>query len=161
MNKLSWYIWTISANRYRKIREFIDKIPEIKDVLYPLAEKEYSTKSGVKIREVPLYVNYLFIKYEHNSEVDAKLETCPWIHSYLGPCPLEEIKKVRKLDKSKYEDIMPTDKLQIGAQVKLIDTVFKGMIATLVGINGNKLSVSIKILGGERSIKCSIDDIEM
>jgi len=161
MNKLSWYVWTISANRYKKIRKFIDEIPEIEDILYPLVEKEYSTKSGVRVKEVPLYVNYLFIKYKHDVEVASKLEACPWIHNYLGPCSLEEIKKVRKLNKSKYEDIMPASKLEIGMQVKLIGTVFKGMIATLVGINGNKLAVSIKILGGERAVKCSIDDIEM
>jgi len=161
MSKLSWYIWTISANRYRKIREFIDKMPEIKDVLYPLAEKEYSTKSGVKVKEVPLYVNYLFMKYNHDGAIAAKLETCPWIHSYLGSCSFEEIKEVRKLDKSKYEDIMPTNKLELGMQVKLIGTIFKGMTATFIGINGNKLAVSIKIFGGERTVKCSIDDIEM
>jgi len=161
MDKLAWYIWTISANRYKEVKKFIDKILEIKDVLYPIAEKEYNTKSGTKMKEVPLYVNYLFMKYEHNSYIAAKLETCPWIHNYLGQCSLEEIKKVRELDKSKYEDIIHTDKLEIGMQVKLISTVFKGMIATLVGIDGNKLAVSIRILGGERVVKCSIDDIEM
>jgi len=161
MDKSAWYIWTISANRYEKIREFIDRIPEIKDVLYPLAEKEYSTKSGIKVKEVPLYVNYLFIRYEYDIKVDAELEECLWIHNCLGLCSQEEIKKVRELDKSKYEDIMPTDKLQIGMQVKLIGTVFKDMIATLVGIDGDKLVVSIKILGGERAVKCFIDDIEM
>ena len=161
MNKLAWYVWTINANRYVKILEFINRIEEIKDVLYPLAEKEYSTKSGVKVREVPLYVNYLFMKYEHNNEIMAKLEECPWIHNYLGPCSLDDIKNVRKLDRSKYEDIIHSNKLEIGSQVKLIGTVFKGMVATLVGIDGNKLAVSIKILGGERAIKCSIDDIEM
>ena len=161
MDKSVWYVWTISANRYKKIKEFVDRIPEIKDVLYPLVEKEYSTKSGVKVKEVPLYVNYLFMRYEHNSEIAAELERCPWIHNSLGLCSQGEIEKVRELDRSKYEDIMPTDKLQIGMQVKLIGTVFKGMVATLVGIDGNKLAVSIRILGGERTVKCSIDDIEM
>ncbi|GAG08017.1 unnamed protein product [marine sediment metagenome] len=161
MDKSAWYVWTISANRYKKVREFVDKISEIKDILYPLAEKEYSTRSGVKVKEVPLYVNYLFIRYEHSSKIAAELEKCPWIHNCLGPCSQGEIKKVRELNRSKYEDIMPADKLQIGMQIKLIGTVFKGMIATLIGIDGNKLAVSIRILGGERTIKCSIDDIEM
>jgi len=161
MNKLAWYVWTISANRYKEVRKFIDNVPEIKDVLYPIVEKEYSTKHGVKTREVPLYINYLFMKYEHNSDIAAKLGICPWIYNYLGLCSLEEIKRVRELDKSKYEDIIHTNKLEIGMQIKLIGTVFKGMIATLVGIDGNKLVVSIRILGGERAVKCSIDDIEM
>jgi len=161
MDKLLWYVWTISANRYKKIKEFVDRISEIKDVLYPLVEKEYSTKHGIKVKEVPLYVNYLFMKYEDSIEIDAKLESCPWIHNCIGPCSLEEIKKVRELDRSRYEDIMMTGKLEIGMQVKLIATVFKGMIATLIGIDGNKLAVSIRILGGDRIIKCSIDDIEM
>jgi len=161
MDKSLWYVWTISANRYKKIKEFVDRTSEIKDVLYPLVEKEYSTKSGVRVKEIPLYVNYLFIKYEDSIEINAKLESCPWIHNCLGKCSQEEIKKVRKLDKSKYEDIMVTGKLEMGMQVKLIATVFKGMIATLIGIDGNKLAVSIRILGGDRIIKCSIDDIEM
>ena len=160
MDKLAWHVWTISANRYKKIKEFIDGMPEVKDMLYPLVEKEYSTSSGIKIREVPLYVNYLFIKHGCNGKTLAKLKTCPWIHNCLGLCSLEEIRRVRELDKSKYEDIMPVDKLQIGMQVKLVGTVFKGMVATLIGINGDKLAVSIRILGGERVVKCSINDIE-
>ena len=155
-----WHIWTITVNRYKKIREFLDKVPEIKDILYPIAEKEYSTKSGTRKKDMPLYSNYLFLKYKYNSEIASKLENCTWIHNYLGICSQKEIKAVRKLDKTRYEDLVPTSRLQIGMQVKLIGTPFKDMIATLVGIDGNKLAVSISLFGAERIVKCFIDDID-
>jgi len=156
-----WHVWTISTNKYRKIKEYIDTILEIKDVLYPVAEKEHSTKSGIKKENVPLYANYLFIKYDHSdNETISKLKKYPWIHNYLGVCSQEEIKEIRKMDKTRYEDLVPVSKLKVGMNVKLISTPFKGMIATLVGIDGNKLSVSIKIFGAERIIKCSIDDVD-
>jgi len=157
----NWHIWTITVNRYKKIKEYIDTMSEIKDVLYPTAEKEYSVKSGIKRKDVPLYSNYLFMKYDHNdNEVVSKLEGCLWIHNYLGACSQKEIKEVRKMDKTKYADLVPIDRLRIGMEVKLIGTPFKGMMATLVGIDGNKLAVNIRIFGDERILKCSVDDID-
>jgi len=158
----NWHIWTITVNRYKKVKEYIDKIPGIRDVLYPIAEKEYDTKYGIKRKRVSLYSNYLFIKYDHrDAEIVSMLEKCPWIHNYLGTCSQKEIKEVRKVDNTRYEDLMPISELQIGMQVKLIGTPFKDMVATLIGIDGNRLAISIKIFGAERIMKCSIDDIEM
>lgn len=156
-----WHVWTITINRYEALRKFLDRQPEIKDILYPVAEKEYDTKSGTKRKDVPLYSNYLFLKYKHGSVIASKLESCSWIHNHLGTCSKKEMKEVRKLNKTRYEDLIFAGELQIGMQVKLIGTPFKDMMATLVGIDGNRLAVSITIFGAERIVKCFIDDIDV
>jgi len=157
----NWYVWTITVNRYKEIKKFLEKISKIEDILYPTAEKEYTTKFGIRKKDVPLYSNYLFLRYKHSNDLISRMESCPWIHNCLGTCSKKEIKEVRKLDKTKYEDLIPTSKLRIGMQVKLIGTPFKDMIATLVGIDGDRLAVSISLFGAERVIKCTIDDIDM
>lgn len=157
-----WHVWTVIANRYNKIKEFLTTLPEIEDFIYPLAEKEVKTKSGKKvIKDVPLYANYIFLKCEHNTKTEAVIEHCPWICDYIGKCSQEEIKRVRMLDKQRYEDLISDGEVYVGKQVKMTGTPFKGMISRIVKIDHDRLIVSIDLFGAERFIKCSIDDINV
>lgn len=157
-----WYVWTITANRYNKIKEFLSNLSQIEDLVYPFVEKAIETKSGKKIKkDIPLYDNYLFLKYKHTTEIEASIECCPWVHDCLGVCSQKEINQVKSLDSRRYEDLISDGDLYIGKQIKMAKTVFKDMIARIVEINGNKLTVSVDLLGAERFIRCSINDIDM
>jgi len=156
-----WHVWTVIANRYNKIKEFLTNLPEIEDFTYPLAEKEVKTKSGKKIKYIPLYTNYIFLKYEHNVKTESVIECCPWICSYIGKCSQEEIKQVKMLDRQRYEDVISDGELYVGKQIKMIGTPFKGMISRVVKIDNDKLVVSINLFGDEKFIKCSINDVNI
>jgi transcription antitermination factor NusG len=157
-NDIRWHVWTIAVNKYSEIEKFLDGVIGVKELLYPTIKEEYNTKAGVKKKNVPLYSNYLFIKYKDSNELKASLENCVWMYNYLGECSQEEIKKVRKLDGKK---LSPISKLRVGMRVKLVGTPFKSLIATIIGIDGNKLVVSVDIFGAERVIKCLISDVDM
>ncbi len=155
----TWHVWTIPQQRSKKIKEFLDKLYGIDTYLYPTVVKEYSTKTGWKTVDVPLYSNYVFIKYKHTNSIHSKIENCRWIKDYIGTCSREEIDHIKELTTQKYEDIMPTDNIVVGKSYKLVNTIFKDMICTVVEINGEKLVVSVKLFGSDRLVKCLVSDI--
>lgn len=154
-----WHVWTVAANRQKRIMKFLSELNCIDDFLYPMAEKSYNTKKGERIKDVPIYSNYVFIQYDHNPNTSSVIESCPWIASYVGPCSASEMRSVQEQNKKNYDDLVPVEQLTVGSVVKLVKTPFAGWDATIVGIDGNKLSVSITILGSDRVIKCNIDDV--
>lgn len=156
-----WHVWTIIQNRCGKIIQFLNELKDIDEFLYPTVLREYATKKGSKSKQIPLYSNYIFIKYNHSNETVLSLKKCPWIKNYVGLCSGEEIKTVKDLSKRKYEDIIPTTGIIIGHTYKLTSTPFKGMRCTVVDVNDDKLLVSITIFGAERIIKCLIDDVDL
>jgi len=156
-----WHVWTMIGARWEKVCEFLSELNDIEEFIYPTVKREYSTKSGWKSKDVPLYTNYVFIKYNHNNKLHIKLEEHPWIREYVGPCSIGEIKEVRKLSERKYEDIMPTNEPRVNMVVKLTGTPFKGMTCMIKEIDGDKLTVSVMIFGAERLVKCGIDDINL
>ena len=159
MNEL-WYIWTINQQRYKRVRESLDSMSEIKDILYPTAVKDYSTKAGWKSKDVPLYSNYIFLKYNNNNYIHAELEDCQWIKEYVGICSEQEIEDIKALTDKSYDELMAGETLQIGQTYKLTTGPFKDMLCTVVDINGEKLTVSVSLFGSDRLIKCSMADVD-
>ncbi len=156
-----WHVWTVVANRQRRITEFLSGLEDIDEFLYPMAEKEYNTKKGKKIKHVPIYANYIFIKYIHNLVTSSGIEKCPWISTYVGKCSAEEIAMVQHQNRQKYDELITSDQIEVGDRVKLIGTPFSGWEATVVDIKDDILSVSISVLGAERVTKCSINDVNI
>ena len=156
-----WHVWTINQQRYKRVKEFLDSLTEINEYFYPTVIKEYQTKSGKKTRDVALFGNYIFIRYEHNDYLHAKISSSNWIKDYVGTCSQKEMKDVLILSKKKYEDLVPTNEVQIGYSYKLIGTPFVDMTCNVVSIDGDKLVVSVELFGSGRLIKCSINDIDL
>lgn len=158
---INWHVWSVVANRQKRIMKFLSELVFINDFLYPMAEKKYNTKNGERVKDVPIYANYVFIQYDHNPYTSSIIESCPWISSYVGPCSESEIMAVQDQNKKSYDDLVPVEKITLGAVVKLVKTPFAGWDATVVGIDGDRLSVSITVLGADRIIKCNIDDVNI
>ena len=157
----NWHVWSVVANRQKRVIKFLSALEKIEDFLYPMAEKEYDTKKGKRVKEIPIYVNYIFINYEHNLETSASIEQCPWISTYIGKCSAEEMDQVQAQNRRNYDDLVMIEQLKVGTVVKLIKTPFAGWEATVVELNEDKLSVSISIFGAERVIKCNMDDVNV
>ncbi len=158
---LEWYVWTIIQQRHKRIEAFLSSVSEVKAYLYPTVIREYTTSKGKKTMNVPLYNNYIFIKYVRNNKIHARLESCPWIKDCIGVCSQAEIAEVKKLTKQKYEDIISGPGIQEGRSYKLKGTAFRDMTCTVVKIDGDKLVVSIELFGDDRLIKCDVDDIDV
>ncbi|KKN18202.1 hypothetical protein LCGC14_0958020 [marine sediment metagenome] len=160
MNEL-WYIWTINQQKYKRLRESLDNMAEIKDIVYPTVIKDYSTKAGWKKKDVPLYINYIFLNYIHDNHIHAELEDCQWIKEYVGICSEQEIEDIKALVDKNYDELVPGETLQKGKTYKLSAGPFKDMLCTVVDINGKKLTVSVSLFGSDRLIKCSVGDIAL
>lgn len=158
---VEWYVWTINQQRYKSVKEFLDNLPEINEYFYPTVIKEYNTKSGKKTRDVALFSNYIFIRYEHNNCLQEKISNNNWIKDYVGVCSKKEMKDVLALSKKRYEDIVPTSEVQTGRSYKLTGTPFIGMTCTVVEIDEDKLVVSVKLFGAGRLVKCLVSDIDL
>jgi len=157
----AWHVWTINQQRYKRVEEFLENLVGIVEYFYPTVIREYSTKSGKKIRNVPLFSNYVFIKYEYNDLLHARISDCQWIKDYVGKCSQKEMEDVLMLSKKKYEDLVPISEIRKGHSYKLIGTPFKDMTCTVVDIDGDKLVVSVELFGSGRLIKCLITDINL
>jgi len=156
-----WHVWTVLQNHYKKIENFFSETPEVETFLYPTVVKEYDTKNGKRKRDVPLYSNYIFIKYRNNPRVFNKLSTCPGLKNYVGECSEQEIASMEELTKKKYEDLVPAVDVRVGNNYKLIGTPFKGFICTVKDRKGANLVVTVEVFGSDRLLKCSVDDIAL
>jgi transcription antitermination factor NusG len=157
-----WHVWSIAQQRYRRVQEFLENLPDIEDYFYPTVIKEYQTKSGRKTKDVPLFSNYIFIKYIPDIKTQLKISDNPWIKEYVGKCSQKEMDEVLVLSKKKYEDLVERpSEIQKGSSYKLTGTPFKDMFCRVVEIKGNKLVVAVQIFGSDRLIKCTVDDIDM
>lgn len=157
-----WHIWTLIQQRYRSIADFLRETPEIETFLYPTVVKEYDTRGGKRKRDVPLYSNYIFLKYHNTPKIFNKLSTCPGLKNYVGECSEEEIVAMEELTKKKYEDLVPmTTDVRVGNNYKLVGTPFKGFICTVKDRKGANLVVTVEVFGSDRILKCSVDDISL
>jgi len=157
---ITWHVWMMNHQRFNRVREYLDEIEGIETYLYPTISKEVISKGGKhSTKKVPLYSNYIFIKYRHTPKLFVELSDCPWLKGYVGVCSDDEVKSVRDLTFRKYEDLVPTSDLRVGGSYKLYGTIFKGMTCTVREINNDKLVVSVTLFGSDRLVRCSIDDI--
>jgi len=156
-----WHVWAMANNRHGKVVEYIQELGFVTDMLYPSVDKEYKTQKGNKTtKTVPLYANYIFVKYEHTIDNQAELNKCPWLTTYVGKCTKEEIRQIKEMNGKDYDDIIDySGKLKRGNLVKLISSGFKDMIATVVSVDGDKIVVSVKLFGAERIMTCSVEDL--
>jgi len=152
---VEWHVWSINQQKYKKVLDFIKTVDEIVDVFYPLVETSRKNKRS----EIPLYANYLFLKYEHTNALMNTLLSSPYFYTYVGKCSESEVERVAKLTEKTYEEILVDDKLVIGNYYKLKSTPFKGMFCRIVSLDGDKVVVAIELFGSDRLLKCSIDDI--
>ena len=158
---VEWHVWTINQQRHKRVKEFLESLAEVKDYVYPTVIKEYQTKSGRRTKDVALFSNYIFIRYEHNDKTSFTISSNNWIKDYVGKCSKKEMKDVLALSKKKYEDLVPDSEVQKGHSYKLIGTPFADMTCNVIDIDGDKLTVSVELFGSGRLIKCSINDIDL
>jgi transcription antitermination factor NusG len=155
----TWHVWSISQQRYKKVKEYLDGLPEVEEYLYPTVTKEVTTKNSRKISYVPLYSNYIFVKYNHDNRTMGLLSKCSWLKTYVGPCSFQEIDRVKNLSEKTYEDLIHDVNVEVGHSYKLLGTIFKGLFCTVQEIHNDKLVVSVELFGSDRLVKCGLDDI--
>ncbi len=146
-----WHAWVIRRNRLKSVVEYIkENCPEIDKFFYPFIKKEYQTKKGTstRIKDVPLYEGYLFLRYYDHPQVFHKLSRYPQVTTYCGSVSENEIALMEEAQ-GKLITELKASKYRKGDSVLLKDGIFKGFEAKVSGISGNIVRVKIdaQILG--------------
>jgi transcription antitermination factor NusG len=144
-----WYSWVIKRNRFENVVSFIkDSVPEVDKYFYPQIKKEYQTKRGTRVRDIPLYEGYIFLRYHNADAVFHKLSSYPFITTFAGSVSEEEIQVMENAQGKLFSEIK-TRRFSPGDTVTLLSGPFKGFDALVEGAEGDQVKVRIdaKILG--------------
>jgi len=151
-----WHSWVIKRNRLNNVVDYIkEKCPEIDKFFYPFIKKEYQTKKGTtRIKDMPLYEGYLFLRYHDHPQVFHKLSRFPQVTTYCGPVSTREINLMEEAQ-GKLITELKSSKYKKGDKVVLKDGPFKGyeavvshtksdvvrvrLDATILGISGHEV----------------------
>jgi len=149
-DKKQWHSWVIKRNRLDNVVGYIkDNCPEIDKFFYPFIKKEYQTKKGsLRIKDMPLYEGYLFLRYYDHPQVFHKLSRYPQVTTYCGPVSEKEIEQMQAAQ-GKLITELKASKFKKGDSVVLKDGPFKGFEAKVSSVSGDvvKVRIDAKILG--------------
>lgn len=144
-----WHVWVIKRQQLDRVVAFIkDKCPEIDKFFYPSIKKEYGTGSSIRVKDVPLYEGYLFLRYSNHPVVFHKLSNYHLVTKYCGLTGEEEIIKMEERQGKLYSELK-VSKFSKGDTVIFKEGPFKGWEASVVSVSsGNvKAYIDAEILG--------------
>ncbi len=146
----NWHSWVIRRNRLDSVVEYIkEKCPEVDKFFYPYIKMEYQTKKGTtRIKDMPLYEGYIFLRYYDHPRVYHILSKYPQVTTYCGPVTRQEIQHMQDVQ-GKLITELKASKFKRGDQVILKDGPFKGFEAKVFSVSGDvvKVRITAKILG--------------
>ncbi len=139
-----WHSWVIKRNRLNNVVEYIkEKCPEIDKFFYPFIKKEYQTKKGTtRIKDMPLYEGYLFLRYHDHPQVFHKLSRFPQVTTYCGPVSKREINLMEEAQ-GKLITELKSSKYKTGDKVILKEGPFKGYEALVSSTKGDVVRVRL------------------
>jgi len=145
-----WHSWVIKRNRLDNVVEYIkENCPEIDKFFYPFIKKEYQTKRGkTRIKDMPLYEGYLFLRYHDHPQVFHKLSHYPQVTTYCGAVSEHEIKRMEAAQ-GKLITELKASKYKRGDAVILKDGPFKGFEGKVSSVSPDfvKVRITAQILG--------------
>ena len=101
-----------------------------------------------RVKDMPLYEGYLFLRYHSHPQVFHKLSRYPQITTYCGPVTEHEIGQMQKAQ-GKLITELKTSKFKKGDPVILKEGPFKGFEGRVSSVNRDvvKVRIKAKILG--------------
>jgi len=156
-----WFIWVIKQGKFDKVEAHIKTIPEIEEYVYPTTSKSYRNKKGGTIkRRTPLYSGYIFLRYKEDPETFYKLNTFPFITTYVGRCSgadLEIVKKVRELE---YINTISKD-IEVNDKVRVNCGPFHEFEGTVVEVNSKGVVVELLVFGRQTKTSFNKEDVDV
>jgi len=150
VDKKQWHSWVIRRNRLDNVVGYIkESCPEIDKFFYPFIKKEYQTKKGAtRVKDMPLYEGYLFLRYDNHPEVFHKLSRYPQVTTYCGPVSEQEIEKMQEAQ-GKLITELKASQFKKGDRVILKDGPFKGFEGRVssASVDVVRVVIDAKILG--------------
>ncbi len=138
-----WYSWVIKRNRFENVVEYIRaNIPEVDKFFYPQIKKEYPTKTGVRVKDRPLYEGYIFLRYNDPDNVYHKLTRYPFITTFAGAVSELEIQQMQAAQGKLLTEIKAS-RFTKGDTVMLLTGPFRGFEAKVSRVEGESIRVKV------------------
>jgi len=156
-----WHVWSARPNKFDIVANFIkDKIPQVKEVLYPTVVAEKTTAKGeVKKKKAPLYAGYLFLQYDDDPHVWHKLNDHPFITRYVGRCTENDLYSVYNLRNVENLNKEESKEFLVGDRVKVNGGPFKGLSGNILIVRPNYIQVGVEVFG--RPVKAAFDPSDL
>jgi len=168
-----WYVVKVLPGKERILKEEFNKqitqgkINNITRFVCPTEKELKIIKNKKVIREKVLYSGYLYFESQNNlSNEDLKfISGFNGIMGFMGeriPIKLRETDIKRVIKDEELEEFNQSMKYQysVGDSIKIIDgpfTTFEGVISS---INGEKVSLEVRIFGRVTSVELTLRQIE-
>lgn len=158
----AWYaLYTKHQHEKNSVRLLCNKGFE---TLLPLYTSTRQWRDRTKIISLPLFPCYVFVKTDISRRLD--LLNTPGIHSVVSSAgapvsiPSREIEAIRRAVESG-ADVEPHPILQCGEEVRVVNGSLAGMQGKLLRKkNGNRLVVSIEMLGKAAAVEIDIRNVQ-
>jgi transcription antitermination factor NusG len=156
-----WHVWSVNVKHHKRILKFIENVPEVTDSLIPIMEKEYLDKrsSKRKVRAIPLYGNYIFLKYDPSDSVLNFLTQNQFFYRYLGECTTDEAIYIEEFKHRNYREFFEEEDLAPGMTVKIIKDPFKGLLGRIKTVSGSNVCIILEFFGQPVEIRCKLEDL--
>lgn len=145
----NWFVWSIRLGKFDTVSKYIEeKVPEVKQVLYPTVTTERILKDGTaKKKKTPLYSGYIFLQYEHDPEnphVWLKLKSHPFVTNYVGPCTPADLISVDSLQKLELVNNDTIKSFSLGDSVRVNGGLCKGYSGIVTAVMNKTIRVEIE-----------------
>lgn len=168
-----WYVVKVLPGKERKLTEQFNKeisigdIKNIKRFVCPLEKESVVVRNKRVTREKVLYSGYLYFEATRKLEKDdlkviASIQNIMAMGGNRTPILLNQSDIKRILKDEKLEEHIESKKIiyNIGSSIKVIDGPFNGFNGIIVEINGEKVSIQVKIFGRSTNIELILSQIE-
>jgi len=164
----NWYLMKVLPGKERQITDDFNleinngKIKYIKRFVCPTEKQTVKSKNKKIIRDKVIYTGYIYFESK-NLLSDDELKTISLKQNVMGmmgdkiPKLLKEsdVKRIIKDDILEEYNDLKSNKLKVGNEVLVIDGPFSTFNGVISEIDGNKITVEIKIFGRITTITLS------
>ena len=169
----NWYVVKVIPGKERSLTEHFNReikmsrISNIERFICPTEKEFVVVKKKKVLREKVIYSGYLY--FESNKRLSAEelkvISTIPNIMGMMGdkmPLLLTPVDVRRILKDDTLEEHIESKKLKysIGETIIVTDGPFNSFQGNILEMNGDKVSVEIKIFGRNTAVSLSLDQIQ-
>ena len=168
-----WYVVKVLPGKERKLAEEFNKdisfgdIKNIQRFVCPLEKEIVVVRNKKVVREKVLYSGYLYFESNRQLE-DDELKVIAGIQNIMAmggdrrPVLLNKTDIRRILKDETLEEHIESKKLiyKIGDTIKVTDGPFNGFNGIISEMNGEKVTIEVKIFGRNSNVELTLSQIE-
>lgn len=167
---MKWYVLQVLSGQEKKIKKALEEnslsrgVSElVNEVIYPVEQVSEVKRGQQKITEKRLWPGYLLINMELNDLSWDYVKTTNGVIDFLGggnaqPLSDKEVETILSDLENKQQKVSVKHQFNIGDQVRINDSVFKGFIGIVTDVYSDKQRLSVRVPIFDREAR--VDNLE-